>query len=186
MAEVVAKVYGEALFQAIMESEENEKRSRELIEEITTVRRIVRDNPELDKLMLHPVVLRSEKIDVLRNIFGSWVCPELMGLFELVIHQDRYTDLPDIFKYFLDKLKAIHKIGKAEVTSAVELTYEQKARIHERLLETTHYNELDMSFSVEPELLGGIKIRINDRIVDGSVRTKLEEMKKELLQIRLD
>lgn len=67
----------------------------------------------------------------------------------------------------------------------MELSTEKKAAIQKRLLETTDYKTIDVYYDVDQAIIGGMIIRIKDRVVDSSVRTKLEEMKKQLLQIQL-
>lgn len=71
------------------------------------------------------------------------------------------------------------------MTTPMELSEIRKADIQGRLLETTPYLTMEMHYTVDPSLIGGMVIRIKDRVVDSSIRTRLAEMKKELLQIQL-
>ena len=76
-------------------------------------------------------------------------------------------------------------IREALVTTALELTSAQRSAVKERLLETSGYREMEMYFYTDPALIGGMVIRIGDRVVDSSIRTKLESLTKQLLQIQL-
>ena len=76
-------------------------------------------------------------------------------------------------------------MGTAYVSTAVELTKEQKQAVREKLLQTTSYQSFDVYYHVDPTLIGGMVIRVGDRVVDSSIRTKLEDMKKQLLNIQL-
>ena len=67
----------------------------------------------------------------------------------------------------------------------MELSEVQKKQIEDRLLETTSYKEMEMTYAVDESLIGGMVIRIGDRVVDSSVKTKLEELTKQLRQIQL-
>ncbi len=73
----------------------------------------------------------------------------------------------------------------ASVTSAVHLREEQKAAVKAKLLETTPYVEFEMDYAVDPALIGGMVIRIGDRVVDSSVKAQLYELKKQLLAVQL-
>ena len=109
----------------------------------------------------------------------------MLGFIKLVVNKERYCELPIIFRYLVDRIKEEKKIGVAFVTTAVELTEAKKQSVRMRLLQTTQYKEMEMHYSVDESLIGGMVIRIKDRVVDSSVRTQLEEMKKQLLQIQL-
>ena len=71
------------------------------------------------------------------------------------------------------------------MTSAAALKEEQKEAVEKRRLETTKYESFVMNFEVDPSLIGGMKIRIGDRVVDSSIKTKLNNMAKSLSEIQL-
>ena len=73
----------------------------------------------------------------------------------------------------------------AYVTTAVELNAGQKKAVEAKLLGTSGYEKMEMHFEVDTSIIGGMIIRINDRVVDSSVRTKLNGLTKQLLQIQL-
>ena len=104
---------------------------------------------------------------------------------KIVISKERYKDLAAIFDYFIRKVKEQKKIGEADVTTAVELTTGQKNAVKARLLETSGYREMELHYTVDSSIIGGMIIRIGDRVVDSSIRTKLNSLKKQLIQIQL-
>ncbi|MBR3824759.1 MAG: F0F1 ATP synthase subunit delta [Lachnospiraceae bacterium] len=181
MAKLISKTYGEALFEVAMEGQKTDL----FLQEAQDILTILDENPDLDKLMKHPKVSRQEKEAVLDNVFLGNVSREMTGFMKLLINKDRYSELPKIFGYLIERIKEERKIGTAYVTTAVELTAEKKEAVKNRLLETTEYKTMEMVYEVDEAIIGGMIIRIKDRVVDSSVRTKLEEMKKQLLQIQL-
>ena len=72
------------------------------------------------------------------------------------------------------------------VASAVELRTEQKEKIREKLLATTKYQSLEITWKVDESLIGGLVIRIGDRVVDSSLKYKLDQLKSQLLKISLE
>ena len=67
----------------------------------------------------------------------------------------------------------------------MELRKEQKEEVLERLLQTTSYKSFEMHYAVDESLIAGLIIRVGDRVVDSSIRNKLEDLTKQLLQIQL-
>ena len=181
MAKLVSKTYGEALFE--LASEQNS--TTKLMEEIKALREILGQNPDLDRLMNHPGIPKQEKESVIEKVFRGRISDDLAGFLQLVVEKERYRDLTAIFDYFESKVKEQEGIGVAYVTTAVELDAVQRLAVQDKLLETTGYRMLEMHYDVNTALIGGMKIRVGDRVVDSSIQSKLEALTKQLLQIQL-
>jgi ATP synthase, F1 delta subunit len=181
MAKLVSKVYGDALFETAMEKD----RLDVLYEEVGSLVPILESNPELTALLNNPRIVKEEKVSIIRQVFGGRVEEELMGFLSVVVEKDRQNDLLPIFAYFIQRVKEFKRIGTVSVSSAVELSEDQKARLKEKLLASTDYVMFEMNYQVDPSLIGGMVIRIGDRVVDSSIRTRLYEMKKELSQLQM-
>ena len=183
MAKLVSKTYGEALFEIAMEN--GGAKMDGLLAEVGQVGAILKQNPEFDKLMMHPGVPKQDKVTAMENVFKGRVSNELTGLMEIVIQKERYSELQEIFAYFITRVKEARGIGVAHITSVVPLTKEQQAATVAKLLETTKYKSIEADFKEDAALIGGMVIRINDRVVDSSVRAKLDDLTRQLLQIQL-
>ncbi len=181
MAKLVAKVYGDALFAAALEA----GRMDEMYEEICELRKILGENEDLQKLLDNPKIIREEKESVIENIFRGRVSDEIVELMRLMIAKGRYSQIESVFDYVIGLVKEEKKIGIAYVASALPLTGEQKANIIRRLLDTTKYEQFEMNYSVDKSLIGGVVIRIGDRVVDSSIKTKLYELSKDLRKIQV-
>ena len=110
---------------------------------------------------------------------------ELLGFLSLIITKDRYDEIDNILQYFIDEVKELKGIGVAYVTTAEALREEQKEQIVAKLLSTTKYEQMEMHYAQDKSLIGGMVIRIGDRIVDSSIKTKLEDLQKQLMKIQL-
>lgn len=181
MAKLVSKTYGDALFELALE----EKSLDVLADEVTVLSGVLESNEELMKFLNHPKIAKEEKIKVVENIFKGRVSDNLTGFLELIVTKDRYSELLKIFQYFLSRVKEYKKIGVVYTTTAVELSSDQKEKLEKKLLATTHYKSLETHYSIDSKLIGGMVIRIGDRVVDSSIKTKLEEMSRTLMKIQL-
>lgn len=181
MAKLVSKVYGDALFGAACES----GRMDELFEEVQCLQQILRDNEELQKMLDNPKIIREDKENVIETVFRGHVSDEIVELMKLMIAKGRYSKIESVFEYFIGLVKEEKKIGIAQISTAAELTDVQKEAIVKRLLETTGYESFEMNYAVDPSLIGGMVIRIGDRVVDTSIKTKLYELSKSLKKIQV-
>ncbi len=181
MAKLISKTYGDALFSLAVE----ENKIDELIQEITQLLDILIKEDEFSKLMNHPRVPVEEKVTLVKEIFTGRISSELVGFLILVVTKGRYSSINEILQYFLDSAKEFKGIGVAYVTTPLPLSDAQKTAIVEKLLATTQYKEMEMHYAVEEALIGGMQIRIKDRVVDSSIQTKILKMQQNLMQIQL-
>ncbi len=181
MAKLVSKTYGDALFELALE----ENKLDLFFEESEVIRQVFLENSELIKLLNHPKIDKDEKISVIENIFKDRASKEFVGFLTLVVRKERQNDLMNILDYFVSQVKEYKKIGVAYVSSAKELSEVQKADVEKRLLAHTDYKEFEMNFAVDKNLIGGLVIRIGDRVVDNSIKHKLNELAKDLYDIQL-
>ncbi len=93
--------------------------------------------------------------------------------------------MEDIFEYYISRVKEYKNIGVAYIKTPSELTDTQKKNVEKKLLDTTDYVSFEMNYEVEPDLIGGMVIRIGDRVVDSSVKTKLYELSRQMSKIQL-
>lgn len=109
----------------------------------------------------------------------------MVGFLTVIVEKGRFSKIEEILNYFVDRVHEAEKIGTAEITSAIELSEAQKKAVEDKLLTTTAYKKIIAKYSVDKSLIGGMVIRIGDRIVDSSVKTKLETMARDLSKVRL-
>lgn len=181
MAKLVSKVYGDALFEAAQDVEGLDT----IYEEAKALQSVFREHPDLVQLINHPQIVKEEKVSVMESVFSGRVSKEMMGFLATIVDKGRQNDIPAILTYFVGKVKEYKKIGTAYVTSAVDLNAGQKAQVKERLLATTRYVEFEMNYITDPSLIGGMMIRIGDRVVDSSIKTQLYELKRDLLNVQM-
>ncbi len=123
---------------------------------------------------------------MVEDVFKGRVSDALTGFLRIVVAKGRYRELPGIFAYFIARVKEYKKIGVAVVTSAVPLTGAQKQRIEKRLLDTTQYKTMEIDYRVDASKIGGLMIRIGDRVVDSTVSSKLSALTASLMKISLE
>ena len=182
MAKLVSKTYGDALFEIAVE----ENRMDSLMEEISMVQAVLNENSDFEKILMHPEIPKSKKLQVIEDVFKGKISDALTGFLRIVVTKGRYKDLPDIFAYFIARVKEYKKIGVAQVVSAVPVTDGQKQKSEKKLLDTTHYETMEIDYKVDESLIGGLMIRIGDRVVDSTIKSKLGKLTANLMKISLE
>lgn len=136
-------------------------------------------------MMTHPDMTQEKGLALLEEAFGGKLSDVMMGFFQVLVKKGRFSEILSVLDYFQKEAKEYKKIGVVYVTTPTGLTEEQKSSIVERLTQISGYQSLEMNYVVDPGLLGGIRIRIGDRVVDNSIQTKLEEMTRSLSKVRV-
>ncbi len=176
MAKQIDSTYGDALYELAVE----EQKTDSVLEEMTGLLQVFRENEELLQVLTHPEVQKEQKLELIRNVFQGRVSDDVMGMLLIVVQNDRSNGLIAICQYVISKIKEYKKIGIASVTSASVLTAQQKSAIESKLVDTTNYNSMEMNYIVDPTIIGGLIIRIQDRVVDSSIKSQLERMSQTL------
>lgn len=181
MAKLISKTYGDALFELAVE----ENKIDVLLEEIEQLQNVLKQNEDFGRLMNHPKIIKEEKIQVAKNVFEGRISKELLGFLTIIISKDRYKEIDEILSYFIAEVKKYKGIGIATVTTAVPLKEDQCKKIEQKLLDTTEYKSMEMHYETDTALIGGMVIRIGDRVVDSSISTKLKELQRDLLKVQV-
>ena len=181
MAKLVSKVYGDALFSLALE----ENKLDEVWEEVKLLSSALQENKEFTNMMTHPDMTQEKGLALLEEAFGGKLSDVMMGFFQVLVKKGRFSEILSVLDYFQKEAKEYKKIGVVYVTTPTGLTKEQKSSIVERLTQISGYQSLEMNYVVDPGLLGGMRIRIGDRVVDNSIQTKLEEMTRSLSKVRV-
>lgn len=204
MARLIKKVYGDALFDYAVANNLVEK----TYEESKDILDVLTSSKELKSFLVDPVIPKDKKKEAIKNLFINelWkensVLSKIISIFKssnikkgdntkifnflnIIIDKGRIQDLTTILEYFTDKVREYKGIGYAEIVSAYELDDNQKKALEKKLIDTTDYNSFDMNYKVDETLISGLKIKVKDRLVDSTLKTKIEDISKNLRGIRV-
>ena len=162
-----------------------EDRMDEFFEATIGLTEVFRTNEDFGKLMSHPKIMQEDKVKIIKETFDGRIPKEMLGLLTLMVTKGREEDFLAVFDYFVELVKEEKKIGKADVTTAIPLSDSQKAQVEEKLLATTKYESFEINYKVDVSLIGGMIVRIGDRVIDSSIQTKLNKLSKELRSIQV-
>ncbi len=136
-------------------------------------------NDELRRVLEHPAVPYAQKEKLLRRIAGKDVNAEAVNLVLLMIRRGRPGAVDRMIEHFAELVRRERGIELVEVRTALPLDDAQRGAVEQRLAELTG-EKIEMNEIVDEALIGGIAVRIGDRLYDASVRNRLERLRTRL------
>jgi F-type H+-transporting ATPase subunit delta len=151
-------------------------------DELGSFIQIMEEYLDFKKLFFHPRVKREDKKLLLEKVFSANLSRELLNFLKLIIDRRREFFLQDIYKAYLALLDKEENILEVEVLSAISLPEELRVKLEEKL-KTLSGSKIRIKEQVDPEIIGGLIIKIGDRLIDGSIRKDLESLRNQIVQI---
>ena len=153
--------------------------------EVKIIRDTIKVNADFVSLLCHPEMTQEKRIAVIERIFKERLSDDRMGFLHVLIQKGRIGEILSILDYFDEKAKEFMRIGVVKVSTPMPLSDAQKEQIEKKLLEVSDYESLEMHYELDDSLLGGIVIRIGDRVLDSSIRTKMDILSRQLYKVKL-
>jgi F-type H+-transporting ATPase subunit delta len=174
--DTAARRYAEAAFQVAGESDALDRWQADLavLDETLAL-------PELRAVIEHPAVAFADKERILRRAAAD-VGAEPLNLVLLMIRRGRPGAIPAMRRHFEELVRRQRGIARAEIRSALALDKEDRAAL-ERILARLAGREVELTELVDPSLIGGISVRIGDRLYDASIRSRLERLRARLTAV---
>jgi F-type H+-transporting ATPase subunit delta len=174
----VAGRYAQALFDIASE----EKVFDRIEAELKAVKDILDENVGLQRLLYHPQITAAAKKELLDQLFKGKISEVTGNFLALLVDRRRETYFNDIVEEFVALANASRGITEAKVTTAVELNDTEKGELSSIMARLTG-KKVQTSYAVDPSIIGGVIVRMGDKIIDGSVKTRLSTMKDRLKAI---
>lgn len=171
-----ARRYANALLELAKERDEVE----EILEDIDFIHNTIEGSRELVTFLKSPVIKFDDKTQALEKLFFEELEEPTKLFLKLLSRKDRINLLDQITEAFIVKYKEHAGIITVDVFVARNLNSEQEKLLHKNLEQKTQ-KKVDMNITVDEELKGGMAIRIEDTVIDGTVKHKLKELEESLL-----
>jgi len=171
----VAHRYAKSLLQLAQENGQLEAIAGDMDILSTTIS----ESKELRLLLSNPIVKEAQKTNVLNSIFDGKVSNVTMNLIEAALSTKRESHLGEIADSYLAQHMELENKVTAEITTAVALNDELRAKAMS-VIKTMSDKNVTLVESVDPDIIGGMIVKIGDRQIDASVRRRLNNFQQEL------
>jgi len=175
--ETIARRYANALADVVLDTGQTET----VRDELATYGELVTGNADLRNVFSNPAITHVNKAKLLDDLIAKMGPSKTTANFlRVLLENGRLTELGSINERFASVLEQRSGVISAEITSARELPDSERAEFEKNLEKLTR-KKVKVDYAINKDIIGGVVTRIGSTVYDGSVRTKLENLKQQLV-----
>ncbi|HKL15435.1 MAG TPA: ATP synthase F1 subunit delta [Balneolaceae bacterium] len=174
MISKAARRYAKALLQSAIEQDILD----DVEKDMQLILNTLKDSRKLSVFLKSPIIKKEDKQQVLSKIFDEHISGETNSLLNLLSEKNRENMLGDICKGFIELFNQHKGIIQVAVTTAYEMNDSQRKDLHKVLVSSTG-KKVEMEVTVDTDIIGGVIVRIDDTVIDGSVKHKIRKLKNQ-------
>ncbi len=178
MAELVARRYSEALFEVGKE----ENKLDEYLEEIKFIGDVCIEYKDFFELLKTPKISVSEKKDVFEETFEGKISKEVNNFLKIILDKRRISNIFEITKEYEKLVDKHNGVVKADAYTTTPLEEETLKLLEEKLSKTTD-KQVKLTNKIDETLIGGVKIILGDKVIDGTLKKKLTNIESSLKKL---
>jgi F-type H+-transporting ATPase subunit delta len=172
----VAKVYAKALLEVGQDS----KQTEEFVSELKDILSILLANEDIWNFLISPQFSKANKLNSLEKALKGKASEQILSFLSILIKNDRIFYLSDIYTQFSALNDKVNNILRVTLQSAAPLSNENLSEITKWFLDE-YKMKAEIVTVVRPELVGGIVIYFDDKVIDGSIQSNLKNISKSIL-----
>lgn len=178
MAKLIGRRYATSLFEVAKELDKVEI----IYDEISFIVENFTNNNDFYQFFITPKVSKDERKKVIENIYGGKISEEVINFLKLLLDKKRASEIFMIKEFFEKLLDESRNIKRVTIESVIELTDDHKEKLIEKLKKSIG-SEIVLENIINPDILGGIIMKIDNEIIDNSVLAKLNSIEKSISKI---
>ncbi len=168
-------LYGKSLYDLAV----SEDLSERVMKEMETVQDLFAEYPDYVRLLLEPSIPKKERLGLLDQAFGDALHPYLLNFLKILTERGILREFRACEKCYRGLYNEAHGITEANVVSAVDLDPEQQEKLKKRLEEMSG-KEVILRVRTDPQVLGGLRVEMEGKLYDGTVRGRLSDLRRKL------
>ncbi len=168
-------LYGKSLYDLAV----SEDLSDQVMKEMEAVQNLFAEYPDYVRLLLEPSIPKKERLGLLDQAFGDALHPYLLNFLKILTERGILREFRSCEKCYRGLYNEAHGITEANVVSAVELDPERQEKLKKRLEEMSG-KQVILHVRTDPQVLGGIRVEMEGKLYDGTVRGRLSDLRRKL------
>ncbi len=179
---MIDKTLAAGYLQALLELAKSKNQLEEVTKDLDAVANLFDENEKLRKIFLHPSVTRDEKTSLVKSVFAPYVSTLVKNFLLLLVTKRRENILDDVLEQYQAVADLVGGRSRATVTTAIPITEDRRAGLKKTLEDVTN-RTVEVNTRVDPEILGGVVVKMGNKVIDGSVATRLKNLRKKLVEV---
>lgn len=173
---IITTRYAKALYQASDEIDKTDLVKKD----IDAIYLVIRESKEFVEFLNSPIIRSSEKKKIIKELFSGGVEDITLSFLQMLMHNKRENYLPSICLNYIQQYKKKRNIREAVISTAQLLSEIHKGEI-QKFINKKFKIDVDLTNIVEESLIGGFKLRIDDKQIDATIASKLKKIRTELI-----
>ncbi|MDX2229701.1 MAG: ATP synthase F1 subunit delta [Leptolyngbyaceae cyanobacterium bins.349] len=145
-------------------------------QDINAIASLLKDSPDLREFLANPIFKVEPKKAVLNQVLGDRVHPYTRNFLMVLVDRRRIVLLEGICKEFQALIRKLNQTVLAEITTVSELTDDQKRSLQDKVMAITGARSVELETKLDPDLIGGVIIKIGSQVIDASLRGQLRRI----------
>ena len=174
----IARMYGGSLYDLAAEEGLEDR----ILEELDAVSALLKDDPQYLHLLSIPSIPKKERCGLLDEALKGRVHPYVLNFLKILCEKGTLRELPGCARAYRVRYNQAHGILEAVAVTAIPMTEEQTARLHEKL-EAVTGKRIDLKTKVDSAVLGGIRLDIEGTELDGTVKNRLASLRSSIANV---
>lgn len=162
--------------QALMSSAKSQNITEQIGDDVRSLLSLLQNSDQLKNFVANPFVKEQDKKRVLEQVIGENVHPYLRNFVRILVDRRRILLLEGICKQYLNLLRQLNQTVLAEVISTVELSEAQQQSIKDKVKSMTNAREVELSTTIDSELIAGAIVKVGSQVIDASLRGQLRRL----------
>ena len=162
--------------QALMSVAQSKNLTDQFGEDVRSLLSLLSESEQLKNFLENPFVSLDDKKAVINRVLGDGANAYFRNFLLLLVDRRRISLLEPVLQQYLVLLRQLKQIALAEVISAVPLTEEQQKSVKDKVIALTKAREVELEAKIDPELIGGVIIKVGSQVIDASLRGQLRRI----------
>ncbi|MBS1589067.1 MAG: ATP synthase F1 subunit delta [Bacteroidetes bacterium] len=150
--------------------------------DVTLLDKISTHSRDFASMLRSPIIKSDKKQAILDAVLGNRLSPITKAFFTLLVNKGREANLPEIAKSFIAQYKEVKNIKTLRLTTAVPASDALKKKIMDRALVSLNESQVELIEQVNPDIIGGFVLEVDDKLFDASIRKDLKDVRAQFTQ----